>query len=66
MAAHPRRAVLPCVGQDIAADVAMSFGNSLLPKVPQLGDVFRVESPSVVEAEMLKEIVTDGRCALAG
>lgn len=66
MPTHPRRATIPCVDADIAANVARSFGDSLLPQVPQLGDVFHVEAPRVVEAEMLKEIVTDGRCTLAG
>ena len=55
-----------CVTPDEAAEVAMSFGTSLLPQIVHLSDKFRFESPAVVEAEIIRETVSsDGRCSLA-
>ena len=54
-----------CVTPDEAADVAMSFGTDLLPQIAQLSDKFRFEAPAVVEAEISRERVSDGKCVLA-
>ena len=42
----------------------MSFGDSLLPRVPILEKHFHVEAPSIVKAEMMGE-VKGGRCVFA-
>lgn len=54
-----------CVDSEQVLDMAKSFGNSLLPRVPQLGNHFYVVAPDVLEVEMLKRIITeDRRCRL--
>ena len=54
-----------CCDPDLVANVAASFGDTFLPRVPPLVDYFQVETPSELEAEMLKETVNEGRCVLA-
>ena len=55
-----------CITLDEAAEVAMSFETSLLPQILRLSDKFRLESPDIVEAEVMRETVSsDGRCSLA-
>ena len=54
-----------CVEPEIAANVSMSFGDFLLPRVPILEKHFHVEAPSTVEAEMMGEVIIGGRCVLA-
>ena len=53
-----------CVTPEEAAEVAMSFGTDLLPQIAHLSDRFRFEDPAVVEAEIIRERVYDGRCVL--
>ena len=55
-----------CVTPDEAAEVAMSFGTSLLPQIAHLSEKFLFESPDIVEAEVMREMVSsDGRCSMA-
>ena len=54
-----------CVDPEIAANVSMSFGDSLLPRVPILEKHLHLEAPSTVEAEMMGEVIIRGRCHLA-